>query len=95
MKKQFDKEFKIQTVKLISEQGKPVTQVARELGITANTLYRWIGEFKGDSGNAFRGSGNLKSDDKSLLDMQKRMKQLEMENEILKKAMHIFAKDRN
>jgi transposase len=38
MKKQFDKEFKIQTVKLISEQGKPVTQVARELGITVNTV---------------------------------------------------------
>ncbi|WP_095142744.1 transposase [Caldifermentibacillus hisashii] len=90
-----NKEFKIQTVKMIQEQGKPVAQVARELGVSDNTLYRWINEFKQDPTNAFRGSGNLKIEEKTILDMQKRIRQLEMENEILKKAMHIFAKDRN
>ncbi|AGA58694.1 Transposase [Thermobacillus composti KWC4] len=70
-------------------------QVARELGVSDNTLYRWISEFKQDPVNAFRGSGNLKMEEKTFLDMQKRIRQLEMENEILKKAMHIFAKDRN
>jgi len=34
-------------------------------------------------------------EEKTFPDMQKRIRQLEMENEILKKAMHIFAKDRN
>jgi len=67
----------------------------RELGVSDNTLYRWINEFKQDPVNAFRGSGNLKMEEKTFLDMQKRIRQLEMENEILKKAMHIFAKDRN
>ncbi|ALS25056.1 hypothetical protein AT864_00001 [Anoxybacillus sp. P3H1B] len=95
MSQKYDKEFKIQTVKMIQEQGKPVAQVARELGVSDNTLYRWINEFKQDPVNAFRGSGNLKIEEKTLLEMQKRIRQLEMENEILKKAMHIFAKDRN
>ena len=61
MSQKYDKEFKIQTVKMIQEQGKPVAQAARELGVSDNTLYRWINEFKQDPVNAFRGSGNLLS----------------------------------
>jgi len=95
MSKQYDKEFKIQTVRMIQEQGKSVAQAARELGIAENTLYRWVSEYKQDPVNAFRGSGNLKIEEKTVLKLQKRIRQLEMENEILKKAMHIFAKDRN
>jgi len=83
MSQKYDKDFKIQTVRMIQEQGKPVAQFARELA--DNTLYRWISEFKQDPVNAFRGSGNLKMEEKTFLDMQKRIRQLEMENEILKK----------
>ena len=55
MSQKYDKDFKIQTVRMIQEQGKPVAQVARELGVSDNTLYRWISEFKQDPVNAFRG----------------------------------------
>jgi|GEM_PF-581237 len=82
MSQKYDKEFKIQTVKMIQEQGKPVAQVARELGVSDNTLYR----YKQDPVNAFRGSGNLKIEEKTLLDLQKRIGQLEMENEDFKKS---------
>jgi len=86
MSKQYDKEFKIQTVRMIQEQGKSVAQAARELGIAENTLYRWVSEYKQDPVNAFRGSGNLKIEEKTVLELQKRIRQLEMENEILKKG---------
>jgi transposase len=95
MTKKYDKEFKVQTVRLIQEDGKPVAQVSREMDVPAKTLYRWVAEFRGSSGSeAFPGSGNLKPDDKALRDSQKRIRDLEEENEILKKAMHYFAKDR-
>lgn len=94
MTKKYDKEFKVQTVQMIQEQGKAVAQVARELGINSNTLYRWMAEFKQDGSSAFPGSGQLKPDDKATRDLQKRIRDLEEENEILKKAMHYFAKDR-
>ena len=58
MSQKYDKEFKIQTVKMIQEQGKPVAQAARELGIAESSLYRWISEYKQDPVNAFRGSGH-------------------------------------
>ncbi|WP_119794994.1 transposase [Paenibacillus thiaminolyticus] len=40
MTKKYDKEFKFQTVRLIQEEGKTVAQVAREMGLHENTLYR-------------------------------------------------------
>jgi transposase len=94
MTKKYDKEFKLQTVQMIEEEGKAVAQVARELGISDNTLYRWIAEYKQDGKQAFPGSGQLKPDDKAMRDLQKRIRDLEEENDILKKAMHYFAKDR-
>lgn len=94
MTKKYDREFKLQTVRLMQEEGKTVAQVSREMGLHENTLYRWIAEFKKDGLQAFPGSGQLKPEDKALRDLQKRIRDLEEENEILKKAMHYFAKDR-
>ncbi|MUT68326.1 transposase [Paenibacillus sp. NEAU-GSW1] len=48
MKKKYDREFKMNTVRLIQEEGKTVAQVARELGISEITLYRWMAEYKKD-----------------------------------------------
>ncbi len=94
MTKKYDREFKMHTVRLIQEEGKTVAQVAREMGLHENTLYRWLAEFKADGAQAFPGSGQLKPDDKAMRDLQKRIRDLEEENEVLKKAMHYFAKDR-
>ncbi|WP_126428810.1 transposase [Brevibacillus marinus] len=46
MGKPYDKEFKLQTIRMIQDEGKPVAQVARELGIIDNTLHRWMAEYK-------------------------------------------------
>lgn len=94
MTKKYDKAFKQQTVQMIQEEGKAVAQAARELGLHENTLYRWIAEFKQDGDQAFPGSGNLKAEDKEFRELQKKVRELQEENEILKKAMHYFAKDR-
>jgi transposase len=93
MAKKYDKEFKLQTVQLVKD-GKSVAQVAREIGLHENTVYRWMEELKQDGTQAFPGSGKLKPDDQSVRDLQKQLRDLKEENEILKKAMHYFAKDR-
>lgn len=92
--KHYDREFKIQTAEYVLEQGKPTAQVARDLDIAENTLYRWVNEYKKDQENAFVGSGKLKPENKEFREMRKRLRDMEEENAILKKAMHIFAKDR-
>ncbi len=91
-RRQFDRAFKIETVKLVIEQGRTVPSVAREIGVHDNTVYKWIKELKGDPENAFPGCGNLKPEEDDLRRIKKRMAELEEENAILKKAMAIFTK---
>jgi transposase len=95
MTKQYDKEYKMETVRLIEKEGKTAAQVAREMEIPVKTLYRWVSEYKSSEGKAFPGSGRLKPEDQATRDLQKQMRDLKEENEILKKAMHFFAKDRH
>ena len=68
-------------------------QVARELGINVNTFYTWMSRFKEHPAEPFVGSGNLHQGDAELRVLKKRIKDLEEENEFLKKASAFFAKN--
>ncbi len=92
--KRYDSSFKEQAVRLVTEQGKSVSSVAKDIGIHENTLYKWIDQYKTHKENAFPGSGNLRPEDEELRKLKKRVSDLEMENELLKKVTAIFAKDR-
>ncbi|BDG47228.1 transposase [Parageobacillus sp. KH3-4] len=93
MARRFDKEFKIYSVKLVIEEGKAVAQTARQLDISPNTLHKWVADYKKDAEHSFVGSGNLKPEDREKRELQKRIRDLEEGNAILKKAMSIFAKN--
>jgi transposase len=93
MRRTFDKEFKVQAVRMVKEDGKRVAEVARELDIAEQTLHNWVKKYNKDKEASFVGSGNLKPEDQSAHDQQRRIRDLEEENAILKKAMGIFAKD--
>lgn len=88
----YDEAYKRKTVQYIKESGKSVAEAARELKIKDNTLYGWMKKFGGEpeivQNQAF------KSEDHQLREMQRQIRDLQEENEILKKAMHFFAKDR-
>jgi len=93
MKRQYDKEFKVQTVKHIWNKASLL------LRLHGNWIFPPIRCMDGSSNisnseEAFVGTGNLRSGDQAARDLQKRILDLEEENAILKKVMHIFAKDR-
>ena len=89
--KNYDMSFKLEAIKLV-ESGPKAADVARQLGLHQATIYRWISEFKKDGEQAFPGKGNLKPDDDELRQLRKKVRDLEEENAILKKAAVIFAK---
>ena len=82
-KKKYSVDFRKMIVKLYQD-GAPVADLTEEYGVSNVTIYKWINLYKED-----KGSGISKSD---VLALQKRLKQLESENDILKKALTIFAK---
>ena len=92
-RRKHSKEFKLDAISLVVDQGYSQTEAARNLGINANMLGRWIKQYQSDSekGESFRGNGNLTPDQKEIKELRKKVKQLETEREILKKATVFFA----
>jgi transposase len=88
----YDKEYKTQAARLVVEEGRVITELAAELNISSKTLGRWARIYRDQKENGFIGSGNVHPDLKVQKDLEKRVKDLEEENEILKKAMHVFTK---
>lgn len=90
----YNKEFKIEAVKLSFNSDKSVEQVAASLGVSKSTLHRWRGELKADPDQAFPGNGRQKERDAEVARLKKELKESQMENEILKKAAAIFMRSR-
>ena len=91
-RRKYDKEFKIQAVKLLLESGKTADEVAENLGINSGNLTRWKREYREDAESAFRGKGRLKPDEEELRRLKKENADLKQEREILKKALAIFSR---
>ncbi len=79
--KKYDKEFKKEAVKKFLD-GQSVASISREIGVNENTIHKWKKEILLVNGEI----------DQEKLAMRKRIIELEMENEILKKAAQIFSR---
>jgi transposase len=86
-------EFKVEAVKLVTEQGRSLAEAARSLGIRENLLRKWkqAGEAQGEQ--AFPGHGNRPALEEELRRLRADVKRLQMERDILKKATAFFAKE--
>src|SRR5699024_11433368 len=91
----YDKHVKAEAVSLVIDSGKSIASVSRELDIAKSTVGNWVRDYKDDGIEAFVGSGNLSPDKQADKDLQKKLRDLEEENKILKKAMRIFTNDRS
>lgn len=83
--RKFTEEFKEQIVQLYLN-GKSKAEIRKEYDLYASTLDRWIKQHQ-DTGS-FKTKDNLSDAEKELIELRKRNKQLEMENDILKQAAH-------
>jgi len=87
--KRSNREFKVGAVKMV-EEGRSVSDVAESLGVSAASVYRWVRQFKGHAGSAFRGSGKLKPQDEELRQVREQLRRVTMERDLLKKTMGYF-----
>ncbi len=90
-RRKYDKQFKEEAVRLVTEGGRQVTEVARSLGIHENLLHTWKRKHKEDPAGSFPGKGHLKPREE-LRRLQKENANLKEDKEILKKALAIFSK---
>jgi transposase len=91
-KRVFDKEFKLNTARLIISKEKKIAELSRELGITENTLHNWKNQYLKDNKDAFPGKGHQTPDEGYLKKLERENQILKEERDILKKALGIFSK---
>ena len=93
----YSKEFKLEAIRLAEESAKPVSQVARELGLRVNQIYKWKQQLEAKQGAAFPGKGvrppSGKDKDAEILGLKKALAASQDENEFLKKTAVFFAKN--
>lgn len=84
--RKYDDEFKQQAVKKVFD-GQSAASVSRELGVSESLVHKWKHQVVKNNRNA-----GADEQDKELLTLKKRVRELEQENEILKKAAIIFGR---
>jgi transposase len=87
-KQRFDREFKINALKMVTEEGQKAADVARSLGIHPNMLYNWKRKYADNGEKAFPGKGHLTE----ISALRRKLHEVEIERDILKKAVGIFSK---
>ena len=92
-RRRFTREFKLEAVRMAQQPGATQVQVAEELGINPESLYRWRRELQNDPDQAFPGPGNLKDREKEIEQLRRQVTRLKAENNFLKKVSAYFAKD--
>jgi len=84
--KSYDEDFK-KTLVTLYENGKKLSELSREYGINESTIRPWIKKY----GTITTSTGETTNNDE-IIKLKKRLQEVEIENEILKKAVAIFSK---
>ena len=95
-KSEFSREEKIAAVKLVTEGGRSLLSVANEYGIHENTLGKWTRLYAINPEGAFPGEpmkDEATVQDRELQQLRRRVRELEAENDFLKKVSAYFAKN--
>jgi transposase len=91
----FNETFKKEAVKYVQEQTKTVPQVAEELNINVETLRQWMGKYREFENEPVNHGETVRQQSQRIHDQECEIADLKEEVAILKKAMHIFSKERN
>jgi transposase len=87
----YDKEFKLNAIKLYLSGERSYKEVSKELGVPETTLIGWVYSYRKDGKESFPGKGQVKGSERDMMDLLKRLRIAEEERDILKKALGIFS----
>jgi transposase len=93
VQKVYTREFKEEAVRLAQTSGKPITQVARELGISDSSIHQWRKELVHHGKEAFPGSGHQTPLEEENRRLKRELERVQQERDILKKVVSIFSRE--
>ena len=89
-RKRYDEDFKKQLVKIYNQGNHSYRSLSDEYNVAAPTIRTWVLRY--NNSNSFELKDNLSEEEKELIELRKKVKQLEMENDILKQAALLLGK---
>jgi transposase len=92
-RKQYTAQFKREAVRLMESSDKPASDVARQLGVRRNQLYKWKEQLGKRGAKAFPGAGRQQGKVDELTRLRQELEKVREERDILKKAAAYFAKE--
>lgn len=92
MTQKYDKEFKLNAVKLYLSNDRSIEKIAGDLGVSRASLGKWVSQYKREGDWSFPGSGYVI--DKELQALKRELHLVRQERDILKKAVAIFSEPR-
>ncbi len=93
-RQKFSAEFKREAVGLVVDQGYSFAEAGRSLGIGGNLIGRWKRQLEIEESSAFPGNGKLTPEQQRIKDLEKEVRRLRMEKDILKKATAFFVHEK-
>ena len=91
LRRTFSAEFKAEAVKLITERGYAITQACKELDVGETALRRWVSQVQAEcQGYVLPGSKPISPEQQRIRELENRIKELEEDKDILKKATAIL-----
>ena len=93
IQKVYSKEFKEEAVRLTQTSGKPIAQIARELGISDSAIHGWRKELAEKGKEAFPGKGHQTDAEEEIRHLRRELERVQKERDILKKVVSIFSQD--
>ena len=94
-RRKHSREFKLEAVKQVVDHDRPVSEVAKGLGINANMLSKWKREFEESGDVAFPGHGKQSEAEVEIKRLKRELAIARQERDILKKAAAYFANAKN
>ena len=93
-RREYTREFKVEAVSLVIKHNRKVAEVAQSLGIGVSTLDNWLRKYKKEKQGIAPTEGLALTDDqRRIQELEREVRQLKMEKDILKKASALLASD--
>lgn len=92
-RRRFDAQFKLDAIRLIEDTSRTVRDIAKDLGVRPEMLYRWQRELEQDPKQAFPGKGNMKPEQDQVRQLERELARVTQERDILKKALAFFSRN--
>lgn len=91
-RKRYTPEYKLEAIALVNDQGFSIGEAAAHMDINHNMLRRWLKEHELQPFSDYQGKAGMTAEQKRIRELEKQVRELQLDNDLLKKASAYFAK---